>query len=66
MKKGNNSASSVLLFSAKKMNIKIHITVISCLFLYMGVEFALSLREEHRPRVFEKRVPRKISGPNRK
>jgi len=28
--------------------------------------FTLSLREEHRPKVFEKRVLWKISGPNRK
>jgi hypothetical protein len=31
----------------------------------MGVKLGLSLKEEHGPTVFEERVRRKISGPER-
>jgi hypothetical protein len=32
------------------------------MWFYMGMKLGLTLREEHRPRVFENRVLRRISG----
>jgi len=36
-----------------------------CLLLYMGLKLCFILREEHRLRVFQDRVLRKIFGPQR-
>jgi hypothetical protein len=47
----------------KKLNIKIHRTVILSLVLYGRETWSLTLREEHRLRVFENRVLRRIFGP---
>jgi hypothetical protein len=33
--------------------------------IYGGETWSLTVREEHKLRVFEKRVPRRISGPKR-
>jgi hypothetical protein len=49
----------------KNLKIKIHKTVILPLVLYGCETWSLTLGEEHRLRVFEKRVLRKIFGPKR-
>jgi hypothetical protein len=49
----------------KKPKIKIYRTVILPVMLYRCETWSLSLREEHRLRVFENRVLRKIFGPKR-
>jgi hypothetical protein len=65
---GNACSYSVqnLLFSrliSKKVKIKIYKTVILPVVLYGWETWSLTLREEHRLRVFENRVLRKIFGP---
>jgi hypothetical protein len=49
----------------KKLKIEIHKTVILPFVLYGYETWSLSLREEHRLGVFEKRVLRNIFGPQR-
>jgi hypothetical protein len=51
--------------SYKKLNIKIYETVTLLVVLYGCKTWSLTLREEHRLRVFENRVLRKIFGPKR-
>jgi len=70
MKSGNacyhsvqNPLSSSLL--SKNLKIKIYRTVIFPVVLYGYETWWLTLREEHRLRVFENRVVRKIFGPKR-
>jgi hypothetical protein len=55
--------SSCLLF--KNIKIIIYTTVILPVVLYGCETWSLTLREEHRLRVFENRVLRRIFGPNR-
>jgi hypothetical protein len=49
----------------KNLKVKIHKTVILPVVLYGCETWSLTLREEHRLRVFEKRVLRRIFGPKR-
>ena len=58
----NLLSSSLLL---KNIKIKIYRTVILPVVLYGCEAWSLTLREEHRLRVFENRVLRKIFGPKR-
>jgi hypothetical protein len=51
---------------SKILKIKIYKTVILPVVLYGCAIWSLTLGEEHRLRVFENRVLRKIFGPNRK
>jgi hypothetical protein len=50
---------------SKKLKIKIYRTVILPVVLFGYETWSLTLREEHRLRVFENRVLRKIFGPKR-
>jgi hypothetical protein len=50
---------------SKNLKIKIYKTVILPVVLYGYENWSLTLREEHRLRVFENRVLRKIFGPKR-
>jgi hypothetical protein len=50
---------------SKSLKIKIYRTVILPVVLYGCETWSLTLREEHRLRVFENRVLRKIFGPKR-
>jgi hypothetical protein len=50
---------------SKNTNIKIYRTIILPVVLYGCETWSLALREEHRLRVFENRVLRKIFGPKR-
>jgi hypothetical protein len=47
------------------VKIKIYKTTILLVVLYGCETWSLTLREEHRLRVFENRVPRRIFGPKR-
>jgi hypothetical protein len=47
------------------VKVKIHKTIILSVVLYGCETWSLTLREEHRRRVFENRVLRGIFGPNR-
>ena len=58
-----NLLSSILL--SKNLKIKIYRTVIFPVVLYGCETWSLTLREEHRLRVFENRVFRRIFGPKR-
>ena len=58
-----NPLSSSLLF--KKLKIKIYRTIILPVVLYGCETWLLTLREEHRLRVFENRVLRRVFGPKR-
>jgi hypothetical protein len=58
-----NLLSSRLL--SKNLKIRIYNTMILPVVLYGCETWSLTLREEHRLRVFENRVPRKIFGPKR-
>jgi hypothetical protein len=51
---------------SKNLNTKIYKTVILQVVLYGYETWSLTLREEHRLRVFENRVLRRIFGPKRK
>jgi hypothetical protein len=51
--------------SYKNLQIKIHKTVILPFVLYGCETWSLTLRKEHRLRVFENRVLRRIFGPKR-
>ena len=55
--------SSMLL--SKNLKIKIYRTIILPVVLYGCETWSLTLREEHRLRVFENRVLRKVYGPRR-
>jgi hypothetical protein len=55
--------SFVFLLISKALKIKIHKTVILSLVLYGCETWSLTLKEEHRLRVFENKVFRKIFGP---
>jgi hypothetical protein len=50
---------------SKNLKIKIYIAVILPVVMYECETWSLNLREEHRLRVFENRVLRKIFGPKR-
>jgi len=56
--------SSCLL--SKNIKIKIHKTIILPVVLYECETWSLTLKEEHRSRVSENRVLRRIFGPKRK
>jgi hypothetical protein len=58
-----NLLSSRLL--SKNVKIRIYKTIILPIVLYGCETFSRTLREEHRQRVFENRVLRKIFGPKR-
>jgi hypothetical protein len=58
-----NLLSSRLL--SKNLKIKIYRTIILPLVLYGCETWSLTLREEHRLRVFENRVFRRVIGPKR-
>jgi hypothetical protein len=58
-----NLPSSCLL--SKKLKIRIYKTIILPVVLYGCATWSLTLREEHRLRVFENRVLRKTFGPKR-
>jgi hypothetical protein len=47
---------------SKYLKIRIYETIILPVVLYGCETWSLTLREEHRPRVFENRVLRRISG----
>jgi hypothetical protein len=51
--------------SSKNLKIKIHKTVILPVVLYGCETWSLTLREEHRLRVFENKMLRRIFGPKR-
>jgi hypothetical protein len=50
---------------SKKLKIRIHKTIILPVVLYRCETWSLTLREEHRLKVFENRVLRRIFGPKR-
>jgi hypothetical protein len=50
---------------SKNITITVYRTIILAVVLYECVAWSLTLRDEHRLRVFERRVLRKISGPKR-
>jgi hypothetical protein len=56
---------SVFSSDVKKIKIRIYKTIISPVVLYGCETLSLALREEHRLRVFENRVLRRIFGPKR-
>jgi hypothetical protein len=53
----------VTLLLSKNIKVRIYKTIILPVVLYGCETWALTLREEHRLRVFEKRVLRRIFGP---
>jgi hypothetical protein len=53
-------------FLSKNLKIKIYRTIILPVVLYGCENWSLTLREEHRLRVFENRVLRRVFGPKRK
>jgi hypothetical protein len=57
--------SSRLLSKKKNLRSKIYEIVILLVLLYGCETWPLTLREEHRLRVFENRVPKRIFGPKR-
>ena len=70
LKSGNvfyHSVQNLLSFSllSKNLNIKIYSTIILPLVLYGCETWSLTLREEHRLRLFENRVLRRTFGPKR-
>ena len=58
-----NLLSSSLL--SKKLKIEVYRTIILLVVLYGCETWSLTLREEHRLRVFENRVLRRVFGPKR-
>jgi len=58
-----NLLSSSLLF--KNLKIKIYRTIILPVVLYECETWSLTLKEEHRLRVYENRVLRRVFGPKR-
>jgi hypothetical protein len=59
------AGSSVFQFTIQKTKIKIYRTIILPVVLYVCETWSLTLREEHRLRVFENRVLWRIFGPKR-
>jgi hypothetical protein len=59
------SEPSVFSSAVKNFKIRICKTIILPLFLYRCETWSLTLREEHRLRVLENRVLRRIFGPRR-
>jgi hypothetical protein len=59
------SVFSLAVKKKKKEKIKIYKTIILTVVLYVCETWSLTLREEHRLRVFENRMLRRIFGPNR-
>jgi hypothetical protein len=57
--------SSRLLSENIKIKKKVYIYIKIYLPFYMGVKLSLTLREEHRLRVYKNRVLRRIFGPKR-
>jgi len=57
--------SFVFQFATQNKKIKVHRTIILPVVLYGRETWSLTLREEHRLRVFENRVLRSILGPKR-
>ena len=57
--------SSVFQFATKNMKIKIYRTIILPVVLYGCETWSLTLREEHKLRVLENGVLRKIFGPKK-
>jgi hypothetical protein len=55
----------MLLLISKNLKIKIYKTVVLLVVLYGCETWSLTLREEHKLRVFENRVLRRIFGPKR-
>jgi len=60
-----SAESFVFQFAIKNINTKIHRTIILLVVLFACETWSLTLREEHRVRVFEHRVLRGIFGPKR-
>jgi hypothetical protein len=60
---GSETLSPALL--SKNLKIRIYKTIILPVVLYGCETWSLTLREEHRLRVFENRVLRRIFGPKR-
>ena len=58
-------AQRVLKTVSKKLKIKIYRTIMLPVVLYGCETWLLTLREEHRLRVFENRVLRRVFGPKR-
>ena len=56
---------SILVLVIRHLKIKIYRTIILPVVLYGCEAWSLTLREEHRLRVFENRVLRRIFGPKR-
>jgi hypothetical protein len=56
---------SVFSSAVKNLQIRIYKTIIFPVVLYGSENWSLTLREEHKLRVFENKVPRKIFGPKR-
>jgi hypothetical protein len=50
---------------SRNLKVKVHRTIILPVVLYVCETWSLTLREEHRLRVFENRVLRRIFGPKR-
>jgi hypothetical protein len=50
---------------SKNLKIRIHKTIILLVVLYGWETWSLTLREQHRLRVFEDRVLRRVFGPRR-
>jgi hypothetical protein len=59
------SEPSVFSSAVKNLKIRIYKMIILPVVLYGCETWSLILREEHRLRVFENRVPRRIFGPKR-
>jgi hypothetical protein len=59
------SQSCVLPLLSGGVRVKIHKTIILPVVLYGSETWSLTLREEHRLRVFENRMLRRIFGPKR-
>jgi len=58
-----NQLSASLL--PKNIKMKIHRTIVFRVDSYGCETWSVTLREEHRLRVFENKIPRKVSGPER-
>jgi hypothetical protein len=63
--KTNVKLSMCFSFPVKKLKIRIYKTIILPVVLYGCEMWSLTLREEHRLRVFENKVLRRIFGPKR-
>jgi hypothetical protein len=57
--------SFVFQFAVQNIKIKIYRTIILPVVMYGCETWSLTLREEHRLRVFENRVLRKVFGPKK-